>query len=368
MTDFRSFRPGQIWPDDRGVHINAHGGGVLIDQGAYYWFGEHKIEGSAGNVAHVGVYCYSSRDLYNWKDDGVALSVSADPASDIQAGCVIERPKVIFNAKTGKYVMWFHLERKGEGYASALVGTAVSDRPAGPYRYIRSFRPDAGHWPANVADDLKRPLTRDELAELEKARFTGGPSSTMPSADIIFRRDFAGGQMSRDMTLFVDDDQRAYHVCASEENNLLHISQLTDDYLESSGRYIRIFPGRFHEAPAMFKHKGRYFIISSGCTGWAPNAARSASADSIWGPWTELGNPCVGQDAQITFEGQSTFVLAVPDRPDAFIFLADRWRPKNAIDGRYLWLPVQFKDGKPVIEWLEEWDRSFFASAAKGCS
>ena len=66
------FLPGQIWPDDKGVHINAHGGGVLFHDGLYYWFGEHKIAGEAGNVANVGVHCYSSTDLYNWKDRGMA--------------------------------------------------------------------------------------------------------------------------------------------------------------------------------------------------------------------------------------------------------------------------------------------------------
>ena len=66
-----SFRPGELWPDDHGVPVNAHGGGILLQGKTYYWFGEHKTEGRAGNQAHVGVHCYSSRDLYNWKDEGV---------------------------------------------------------------------------------------------------------------------------------------------------------------------------------------------------------------------------------------------------------------------------------------------------------
>ncbi len=88
-----SFRPGEIWPDDRGVHINAHGGGMLLYAGRYYWFGEHKTEGKAGNKAHVGVHCYSSEDLYNWKDEGIALEVSGDPESPIADGCILERPR-----------------------------------------------------------------------------------------------------------------------------------------------------------------------------------------------------------------------------------------------------------------------------------
>ncbi len=358
----RSFRPGEIWPDDQGVHVNAHGGGVLWHDGRYYWFGEHKIAGGAGNVAHVGVHVYSSRDLYNWKDEGIALRVSDNPTNDIARGCILERPKVIRHAKTGKFVMWFHLEPKGLGYRGARSGVAVSDTVAGPYRFLASHRNDAEAWPENATADLRRPLSEQETALLRRHRFSGGewPPGTV---DLIFRRDFAGGQMARDMTLFVDDDAKAYLVAASEENGTLHLSQLTDDYLETSGRYVRLFPGEFHEAPALFKRKGKYYLISSGCTGWTPNAARSAVADSIWGPYTPLGNPCRGTDKQnaTTFESQSTFVLPVAGRRDAFIFMADRWRPVNAIDGRYVWLPIEWEGDRPVLRWRDEWDLSVFA-------
>src|SRR6056297_3395659 len=115
-----SFKPGLPWPDTNGVHINAHGGGILYHRGAYYWFGEFKVATELGNTAQVGVSCYSSTDLYNWTDEGIALAVSEDPGHDIEKGCILERPKVIYNESTGTFVMWFHLERKGRGYKSAL--------------------------------------------------------------------------------------------------------------------------------------------------------------------------------------------------------------------------------------------------------
>ena len=180
--------------------------------------------------------------------------------------------------------------------------------------------------------------------------------------NLIFRRDHAGGQMARDMTLFVDDDGSAFHVYASEDNGTLQISQLTEDYLRPAGKYVRVFPGGFNEAPAVFKYASKYYLITSGCTGWAHNTARMAVADSIWGPWKDAGNPCVGKDADSTFHGQSTYVLPLPGNPGAFIFMADRWQPKNAIDGRHLWLPIQFKNGRPIVEWLNAWDLSFFES------
>ncbi len=363
------FIPVEIWPDDRGVHINAHGGGVLFHGGRYYWFGEHKIAGAAGNAAHVGVHAYSSTDLYNWKDEGIALAVSDDPGSDIVRECVIERPKVIFHPGSGRFIMWFHLEMKGQGYQAARVGVAVAEQPAGHYTFLHSFRPNAGYWPDNATAAQKAALADPAaMAALDTLKFNGGDNPEVPQLPVL-ARDFAGGQMARDMTLFVDDDGAAYHLCASEENSTLHISRLRDDFLATSGRYVRVFENRWHEAPAVCKHGGRYWMISSGCTGWAPNPARSAVADSIWGPWTELGNPAVGVNPQNglgpeqTFGGQSTFLLPVQGQKDAFIALFDLWRPQDAIDGRHLWLPVRFTPDRITVEWRDRWDLRVFAGA-----
>ena len=109
------------------------------------------------------------------------------------------------------------------------------------------------------------------------------------------------------------------------------------------------------EAPALFKQKGKYYLIMSGCTGWAPNAGRPAVASSIWGPWKELENPFRGENSEVSFYSQSTYVLPVPGHADRFIYMGDRWTPENAIDGRYIWLPIRFEGEQPVIEWQSEW-------------
>lgn len=352
----KTFKPGEPWPDNRGVHINAHGGGILFYDGTYYWFGEHKVEGEKGNAAHVGVHVYSSRDLYNWTDEGIALAVVDDAASAITRGCILERPKVIHNARTGKFVMWFHLEPKDAGYTGSLSGVAVANQVTGPFQFVGSFRPNAGVWPLNAPPAEQRELSAEELKQIAGMELGGGPRPYYPRR-LLFRRDFKGGQMARDMTLFVDDDGAAYHIYASEANGTLHISRLTEDYLQPAGRYVRVLPGRFNEAPAMMKWRGRYFLFTSDCTGWAPNPARLLAADSILGEWEELGNPCIGPGEQIanTFESQPTFILPVVGKPDAFIFMADRWRPTNAIDGRYVWLPIEFQHGVPTIQWRNRW-------------
>ena len=119
-------------------------------------------------------------------------------------------------------------------------------------------------------------------------------------------------------------------------------------------------PAGQNEAPAIFKKDGRYYLITSGCTGWAPNAARLFTAESIWGPWLRHANPCQGDGADRTFQSQGTYVLPVAGRKDAFVFMADRWRPDNPIDGRYVWLPVRFENGLPVLRWEKEWSLDVF--------
>ena len=350
--------PGEVWPDNNGLHINAHGGGVMDHDGIYYWYGEHKIEGKIGNSAQVGVHCYSSKDLLNWKDEGIVLKVEDDPTSDITRGCTLERPKVIHNQRNNNFVMWFHLELKGQGYNAALSGAAVSDSPTGPFTFVNSFRPDAGFWPQNM-----QPFHLVPVADSIKSAYCGGYGClpAHPDSLNLLGRDFEGGQMARDQNLFVDDDGTAYHLYSSEENSTLHIARLSDDYLSGNGEYIQVFSNRYMEAPAIFKKGSRYFLIASDCTGWAPNAARLAWAPSIFGPWTELGNPCQGEDADLTFHSQSTYILPVRAKDGAFIFMADRWTPENPIDGTYIWLPIQFdQEGMPFLTWMDSWDMSVF--------
>jgi beta-galactosidase len=304
MPERRAFRPGALWPDADGAHINAHGGGILYRGDTYYWFGEKRAA-----RASEGINVYSSQDLYTWRYGGVALAPVADPEHDIARGCVMERPKVLFNEKTRKYVMWFHLELKGQGYSAARAAVGVSDTVTGPYTFLKSFRPN--------------------------------------------------GNMSRDMTLFKDDDGTAYHIYASRDNFDMRVCRLSDDYLSPTGQDVVIHSDH-REAPAVFKHGGKYYLITSACTGWRHNAARLDEAASIWGPWSIQGNPVRGPEADTTYDSQSTYVLPVPGRDGAFIFMADRWNPRNLADSRYIWLPIRFEDGKPAIEWLDEWDLRWF--------
>jgi hypothetical protein len=303
---------GEIWKDTDGKPVNAHGAGVLEYNGLYYLFGEVKkgitwlVPGQSWEDYRVpagGVSCYSSRDLINWKNEGVALKpVTGNPGHDLDTGRVIERPKVIYNKKTGKFVMWMHVDKNDYSYSQA--GVAISDKPTGPFRYLGSVKPN--------------------------------------------------GQMARDMTVFVDEDQKAYLVYASELNRTMQVCLLSDDYLTPSKSYSRIVSAINREAPALFKHKGKYYLITSGCTGWSPNPATYAVADSLLGEWKQMGDPCKGPGAENTFQSQGTFILPMPGAKDTFIFMADRWNKTNLEDSRYVWLPLKMINDRPEIKWIDK--------------
>lgn len=307
--------PGFEMKDKSGDLINAHGGGILYFKDTYYWYGEVKkgetwlVPNSTWENKRVnagGISCYSSKDLVQWKFENIVLpATSKDSIHDLHFSKVIERPKVIYNKKTKKFVMWMHID--SQDYSYARSGVATSNSPTGLFTYIHSVRPN--------------------------------------------------GNMARDMNIFQDDDEKAYHFYSSENNATMHVCLLSDDYLSHTKYEKRIFIDQSREAPAVFKYDKKYYLISSGCSGWAPNAATYAIADEIMGDWTMYDNPCIGVDSEKTFYSQSTFVLPVQGNPNTFLFMADRWYKDDLKNSRYVWLPLTMNaQGKPEIKWQEKWN------------
>lgn len=284
-------RPGEVWPDDRGQHIQAHGGGILKLGDTYYWFGEDRSATNARIKRCVA--CYSSTNLAQWMFRNQVVHLT-DP-ENLGRGWVLERPKVFYNDKTHKFVMYAHID---DGpYKFASVAVFICDTVDGDYQYLKSFRP-LGH-------------------------------------------------ESRDIGQFVDDDGTAYLIF--EDRPLgFHIAKLSDDYLTVS-QEMCLIPEHL-EGGALVHYQGLYYVIGSALTGWDPNPNKYATAKSLAGPWSEFKN--ITLPDKKTYDSQSTMLWKVTGtKTTTVIFMGDIWKPWAQWDSRYLWMPLQIGDGKL---WLPE--------------
>lgn len=301
-------QPGTVWNDQAGKPINAHGGCIVYHEGTYYLFGEDRTKGLSN-----GVSCYTSKDLYNWTRVGLALTPEGTPRedlNDISKGRLFERPKVVYNAKTKKWVMWSHWEINNANYGAGRVCVATSNKITGPYKLYKTFRP-------NHHD-------------------------------------------SRDQTLFVDTDGKAYHFCSTDMNTNTLVSLLNTSYTEPTGTEAKILRDLKFEAASVFKVGKKYFGLFSGCTGWAPNPGKTAYTDQLLGCWTPGGNFAVDKDRQTTYRSQSCDVFKVPGKENAYIYMGDRWNPDDVGNSTYIWLPVSMRSGYPTVRWYDDWDLSVF--------
>ena len=305
---------GEMLQDTHGNPLHAHGGCMLEVGGYYYWFGEDRR-------GRVRVSCYRSRDLRNWEFRNHVLTLDSETKEhyvrterlmekavmtrdhhQIFAGCNLERPKVALCPKTGKYVMWMHYEN-GADYSEAKCAIAVCDRVDGDYTYLGAFSPI--------------------------------------------------GNMSRDCTLFVDDDGTGYFISAGRGNADTIIYRLSEDFLSIDEQVRVLWPGQYREAAAVFKRGGRYYMLTSGCTGWAPNQGKYAWADRLDGRWS----PLMDFGDETTFHSQSAYVL--PVGKDGYLYIGDRWGGSGQayFGSGYVFLPLGFReDGSLYLDWKENFD------------
>jgi beta-xylosidase len=282
---------GKNLTDTQGNIINAHGGGFLKVGNYYYWVGENRRNG-------VFVSCYRSSDLINWEFRGNLLTRQSSPELD---KANIERPKVIYNEKTKQFVMWMHYEYD-HNYSYARAAVAVSPDIEKPFHFLKSFRPF--------------------------------------------------GNMSRDCTLFKDDDGTAYFISAARENYDMIMYRLNDNYTDVQTQVATLWPGGHREAPSIVKKGSYFFFITSGCTGWTPNQAKYAYAKSIAGPWSDLIN--IGDST--AFNTQSTFILPIQgDKTISYIYVGDRWDGMNYYNSKYIFLPIYFPTEKSMeLSWTNQ--------------
>lgn len=291
--------PGEIWPDDRGKHIQAHGGGIIKVGDTYYWFGEDRSQDNPPGIPVVA--CYASKDLAHWQFRNQVEK--ADDPAHLGPGWLLERPKVFYNAGTKRYVMYVHIDDKD--YRLANVGVFICNTIDGDYQFVKNFRP----------------LNHE----------------------------------SRDIGQFIDDDGSAYLI--SEGRPLgFHIYKLSDDFM-SIDRDMHLFPkeqGGNLEGGALVHYNGLYYVVGSHMTGWNPNPNVYATASNLEGPWSEFKD--IAPPEKKTYGSQSTFLLKVTgSKTTSVIFMGDWWKPSAQWDSRYLWMPLEINGNEMKLPPPQTW-------------
>lgn len=336
-----SIYPGRVWLDTNGKRIQAHGGSVMYIDGTYYWYGENKEKTDGKNgIWHWGVRCYTSDDLYNWEDKGLIIPPELnDIKSSLHPTSCMDRPHIIYNKKTKKYVCWLKIMNSDNEQTVTIL---IADNILGPYEKIR---------------ENFHPL----------------------------------GMNAGDFDLAVGDDGKAYYYFEKVHTETI-CADLTEDYTDVTGNFTSHFPHPnppfVREATAHFIRNGKHYLITSGTSGYYPNPSEVAISDDWHGPYNVLGNPHPNDTTQTSYHSQISSVLKVEGKKDLYIACADRWLPQamdkeyeayrdmfisfftgsefdmsrmgepvieNTSIADYVWLPLRFDGEMVYIDWLDEW-------------
>lgn len=347
---YDSFHPGQVWLDTSGKPIQAHGFQIFEKNGTYYWYGENKEFTTLGsNVWTYGIRCYKSTDLYNWEDLGLIIPPdTVNPLSPLHFSQTLDRPHIIYNKRTGKYVCWIK-SMDEDGYFVIMQADSLT----GPYTYVRSLKPE--------------------------------------------------GYGVGDFDLYSDPETGKGYVWFERPHWELICATLTDDYTGVTKEFSHHFVGRrppfTREAPVHFVWHGKHYLFTSGTTGYYPNESMIATFTDYHGKYTELGNPHPGDKWKHSFGSQITDVVKAPG-DSLLIAVADRWMPeitntkipqeeakrmvtkykhhkpfprdfsqprtkdKSKVvrigwdvtnKATYVFLPIDMTGKKPTISWKDEW-------------
>jgi len=346
---YNSIKPGQLWLDTNGKPIQCHGGALFYENGTYYWYGENKEKTDGkSKIWSWGVRCYSSKDLYNWEDRGLIIPPNInDKKSRLHPNNWLDRPHIIYNEKTKKYVCWLKFSGK-----IGCFGVMTSDTLMGSY--------------AMVNDNL-RPY----------------------------------GTKIGDFDIAIDSESGKAYIYFDYDHKGIVSMELTDDFCNTTGEpsfhYHGLYPPYCREGVTLFTRNNLHYILTSGMTGYVPNPSEAAVFTKWNGEITIQGNPHVNDNSSASFNSQISAVFKHPKKEDLYIVLADRWIPDYVMTSekyewiaktissrfdksikvklkdlirlsktpmlgnadtsksRYVWLPLRFDGDIALIEWKDEW-------------
>lgn len=305
--------------DDHGDAIDAHTESVSYFDGSYYLYGaqwgcpvvwDPRKETPAG---FCGFVTYQSDDLMNWH-----VVDRFDPPDVHQwctekTGAICGKPRVVYNARTNKYLMWFG------------VGQPIDPDD-----------PSAGQPPLRVAESTT-----------PHGPWTGITTPTLTS------------KIWSDFDITVGSDGNAYLVATVSGSDgvtkEIDVEGLDDDYTGTNGKTAHVRDGG--EGVGIFQHGGHWYVTAADpqCGFCAGTKTVYAMATDPLGTWTDVPDALSSDSCGGEPHGVST--LPSPSGPVP-VQIIDTYRTSpsqypshtlgdlnQAIAGRY-WLPYQFaQDG-----------------------
>lgn len=215
-------------------HLYTADPSAHVFEGRMYVYPSHDRDSSL-TFDMMDYHVFSSTDLVDWTDHGVALSLEEVTWASGKAWA----PDCAF--RNGKYYFYFPTDQ-------SFIGVATGDTPSGPF-----------------ADPIGKPLITKE------------------TEGVINKRDFI------DPAIFIDDDGTAYLFFGQLDINVI---RLNEDMVSYDGKIHHIEGATdFFEAVWVHKYKGKYYLSYStwGKKGITGPQIVYAISDNVLGPYEYKG-------------------------------------------------------------------------------
>lgn len=296
-SEWVTIKNGQLWYTDKRQTVQAHAPGFVRVGDIWYMCGEDRTK-----QWNPDVNLYSSIDLVNWKFEKKIVQ-NGVTTPELGSSRMIERPKLLYNKKTGKFVVWCHYE--SGNYGASEAACFECDSVNGAYKYVWSGRPL----------DIK----------------------------------------SRDCNVFQDNDGTAYFISTTDENRHLGLFRLSDDY-HSAVEHTQLFAWQSREAPAIVRLGDKYFMFSSACSGWDPNQCKLSYTTNLKSGWSGLSN--IGNG--IAFDTQAAAILEIKGtKATTYLYVGDRWQDPGLYESKTIMFPISFNGNSCNFTYHERFDINF---------
>ena len=296
---------GIAFKDTDGNSVNTHGGGIIQVCDTFYMHGLYFPPGKTPNDFN-GVSMYSSKDLANWKNEGIVFP--QQPSGELGPNRNCDRPHIIKCPKTGEFILTARASDL-TFQADKEVVYATSLTVNGQYSYKGILKNASGQRASHSA-----------------------------------------------MSAYADDTG-AYFITESG-----WVYPLADDcHSWVSGKQYSAVNGTSGggEAPTVFRVGSTYYWIASYKTGWRCNNNFYSTAPAMTGPWTYQGFLAPVTDTsndislQRTWLSQTTWVQpVVGSKGTVYVYWGDHWDNCGATSGAgadnslttFVFQPLVFSD------------------------